>query len=82
MRIVFSVSPVQLRSTVFALRRANGKTVANGSAPLCTKEALTHTPVLVEEVLNAFEGQEVKVFLDCTVGAAGHASVIAKHHPA
>lgn len=41
----------------------------------------SHIPVLREEVIAAFEGMQIKVFFDGTVGAGGHAEAILSTHP-
>ena len=40
-----------------------------------TKES-THVPVMVDEVLDALKVREGGLFIDCTVGAGGHASAM------
>jgi len=40
-----------------------------------------HIPIMVEEVLNGFEGLELKVFYEGTLGAGGHAKAILDAHP-
>ncbi len=40
-----------------------------------------HLPVMLEECLEFFKGQHIKVFFDGTLGAAGHAEAILKDHP-
>ncbi len=40
-----------------------------------------HLPVLLKEVLLCFEGKELKVFFEGTVGAGGHAKAILEAHP-
>ena len=40
-----------------------------------------HVPVLMNEVLRSFEGSALRVFVDATLGAAGHAAKILQHHP-
>lgn len=40
-----------------------------------------HIPVLLHEFIQAFKDIELGVFVDGTVGAAGHASAILKEHP-
>ncbi|MCO5597610.1 hypothetical protein L7F22_051690 [Adiantum nelumboides] len=40
-----------------------------------------HVPVLLTEVLTAFQNVELHTFVDCTLGAAGHASCIITTHP-
>lgn len=57
--------------------------------PLCTssqspaasktvprKLALPHEPVLLEPILSHFRGENLGLFVDCTVGAGGHASAL------
>jgi len=38
-----------------------------------------HDPVLLDEVLKLLNPQPGQTFIDCTLGRAGHSSVIAKH---
>ncbi len=40
-----------------------------------------HTPVMVAECLHFFEGAQLKVFFEGTVGAGGHAKRILEAHP-
>ncbi len=40
-----------------------------------------HIPVLVEEVLEGFSSCDLPVFVDATVGLAGHAEVLLQAHP-
>jgi 16S rRNA (cytosine1402-N4)-methyltransferase len=40
-----------------------------------------HYPVLLAEVLQLFEGRQIKIFVDGTLGAGGHAEAILKAHP-
>lgn len=40
-----------------------------------------HTPVLVREILGIFEGVELKIFFEGTVGAGGHAEALLRAHP-
>ena len=42
---------------------------------------MDHTPVLLSEVLQAFEEVSLHAFVDGTLGAGGHAAEIAKAHP-
>ncbi|GBG85547.1 hypothetical protein CBR_g40185 [Chara braunii] len=37
---------------------------------------LPHVPVLLADVVNIFEGRDVRVLVDCTLGAGGHASEV------
>ena len=41
----------------------------------------SHIPVLVNEVLEVFEGRQIDTFFDGTVGAGGHAKAILERHP-
>jgi 16S rRNA (cytosine1402-N4)-methyltransferase len=40
-----------------------------------------HAPVMVAECLKGFEGIELKVFFEGTLGAGGHARAILEAHP-
>lgn len=40
-----------------------------------------HIPVLLKEVLEAFQDVKLEVFVDGTVGAGGHAAALLKAHP-
>ncbi|WCJ44377.1 Ribosomal RNA small subunit methyltransferase H [Euphorbia peplus] len=40
-----------------------------------------HVPVMLGEVVDVFASVNLKSFVDCTLGAAGHSSVIIKAHP-
>ena len=42
---------------------------------------INHISVLRDEVVQAFEGMEIKTFFDGTLGAGGHASAILEAHP-
>ena len=42
---------------------------------------MPHLPVLLSEVLKSFENQQLKVFVDGTLGAAGHSSALLSEHP-
>jgi len=42
---------------------------------------ISHISVLRDEVVQAFEGMEIKTFFDGTLGAGGHASAILEAHP-
>ncbi len=42
---------------------------------------MDHVPVLLDEVLEAFQGKSLKVFFEGTVGAAGHSKAILEAHP-
>ena len=57
-------------STMNEFNRANSQT--GGELP-----QFSHKPVLLEEVLDALSLREDGMFLDGTVGGAGHSSAIA-----
>ncbi|PAF41079.1 16S rRNA (cytosine(1402)-N(4))-methyltransferase RsmH [Helicobacter sp. 11S03491-1] len=40
-----------------------------------------HTPVLIHEVLEVFEGVEEGVIVDCTLGFGGHSEALLRHKP-
>lgn len=40
-----------------------------------------HTSVLLREILTAFQDVTLKTFVDCTLGAGGHAEALLTHHP-
>jgi hypothetical protein len=40
------------------------------------EEKAPHVAVLLKEVVSQFEGRQVRSFVDCTLGAAGHASSV------
>ena len=42
---------------------------------------MAHKPVLLSEVLKIFEGVQLKVFFEGTVGAGGHGAAILEAHP-
>lgn len=42
---------------------------------------IPHVPVLKQEVLQAFADKQLHTFIDCTLGAAGHAEAILQAHP-
>ena len=44
-------------------------------------EGAPHAPVLLREVLAAFDGRRVAVYVDGTLGAGGHAAHVARRHP-
>lgn len=46
-----------------------------------SSEKRPHTPIMVNEVLAGFEGVELKVFYEGTLGAGGHAAAILEAHP-
>ncbi len=44
------------------------------------EQKIKHFPVLLKEFLKVFEDREIEVFLDATVGGAGHARAILQMH--
>jgi hypothetical protein len=40
------------------------------------KEGPLHVAVLLKEVVAQFEGRHIRSFVDCTLGAGGHASAV------
>lgn len=42
---------------------------------------MKHTPVLLTQVLEAFQGKHIRVFFEGTVGAGGHAAALLEAHP-
>lgn len=45
------------------------------------KQNQYHVPVLMKEVLGAFDERDLSSFLDCTLGAGGHAKALLESHP-
>lgn len=45
------------------------------------KQNQYHVPVLMKEVLGAFDERDLPSFLDCTLGAGGHAKALLESHP-
>ncbi len=45
------------------------------------EKGFPHISVMKDEVLASFEGKELKVFFDGTLGAGGHAEAILEAHP-
>jgi 16S rRNA (cytosine1402-N4)-methyltransferase len=48
---------------------------------ISTMENLPHRSVLLSEVVDAFHGRSIKVFVDGTLGIGGHAEALLKDHP-
>lgn len=46
-----------------------------------SNEKRPHIPIMVEEVLRGFEGIEIEIFYEGTLGAGGHAREILQAHP-
>ncbi|MBA2368829.1 MAG: 16S rRNA (cytosine(1402)-N(4))-methyltransferase RsmH [Candidatus Protochlamydia sp.] len=45
------------------------------------KSSFPHRPVLLSEILTAFENTHLNVFIDGTLGAGGHAEALLERHP-
>jgi 16S rRNA (cytosine1402-N4)-methyltransferase len=45
------------------------------------KPSFPHRPVLLSEIIEAFENSHLKVFVDGTLGAGGHAEALLERHP-
>ncbi len=45
------------------------------------EEYPSHTPVLPEQILEAFDVGSIETLVDCTVGLGGHAGLLLEHHP-
>ncbi|NGX41121.1 MAG: Ribosomal RNA small subunit methyltransferase H [Candidatus Anoxychlamydiales bacterium] len=45
------------------------------------QQKIKHFPVLLKEFIKSFEGRKIEVFLDGTLGGAGHARAILEAHP-
>lgn len=43
--------------------------------------SLSHIPVMANELLSLFEDKKLRVFLDGTLGAGGHANILLQAHP-
>lgn len=52
---------------------------AEGNRPV--NGAFVHEPVMLDEVLQAFVGMDSGVFLDATLGGAGHSRAVLEAHP-
>eukprot|EP00798_Chlamydomonas_sp_ICE-L_P010090 gene10090-7985_t len=63
------------RSSGMRLRAAGDHT------PAVDADGAPHVSVLLNEVLEAFQPLDVKVYVDCTLGAGGHAVAVTKAHP-
>jgi len=60
---------------------ARASFASEGGAGAEEAAAEPHIPVLLEPILEMFRGQHVRVYLDGTLGAGGHAAAIAQEHP-
>ncbi|PSC75684.1 16S rRNA (cytosine(1402)-N(4))-methyltransferase [Micractinium conductrix] len=67
---------------VRALLARAAAAVAPEAAPAAGAAAeQPHVSVLLDEVLKAFEGLQVRCYVDGTLGAGGHASAVLRAHP-
>jgi 16S rRNA (cytosine1402-N4)-methyltransferase len=48
---------------------------------MTSSNAAPHIPIMVHEVISNFDGADLKVFFDGTLGAGGHARAILEAHP-
>jgi len=60
---------------------AAGQQPAAAPAAVDDEPEAPHVPVLLQEVLQSFSGRPVKVYVDCTLGAGGHATNMLQQHP-
>ena len=61
-------------------RAASRAAVPRGGASAAASSSPPHVSVMLEEVLGAFHGRELRTFVDCTLGAGGHSSAVAAAH--
>lgn len=54
---------------------------ASSTASASQAPTVPHVPVLLDEILGFFEDVSVRVYIDGTLGAGGHAEAVARHHP-
>lgn len=57
-----------------------GREVCTHAAP-SNAPTVPHVPVLLDEILGFFADMPVRVYVDGTLGAGGHAEAVARHHP-
>ena len=64
-------------------KRAHKKLLCAGAAETGTGASAStqHVPVLLHETLHAFSSLQISTYIDCTLGAGGHALAIAEQHP-
>ena len=53
----------------------------NSKSKNSEKISKVHIPVLLDELLQLFEGKEIETFYEGTLGLGGHAEAISKAHP-
>ena len=58
-------------------------TASSHPAPLISEDdaEAPHVPVLLEEIMGFFQESKVRVYVDGTLGAGGHASEVVRRHP-
>uniref|UniRef100_A0A5B7BDW1 Putative S-adenosyl-L-methionine-dependent methyltransferase, MraW n=1 Tax=Davidia involucrata TaxID=16924 RepID=A0A5B7BDW1_DAVIN len=62
-------------------RRTRSDKEFNEESVLRYGDSATHIPVMLGEVLEVFASLQLRSFVDCTLGAAGHSSAIIQSHP-
>ncbi|KAI8547764.1 hypothetical protein RHMOL_Rhmol07G0220800 [Rhododendron molle] len=62
-------------------RRTRSDKEFDEDAVLRYGDSATHIPVMLGEVLDVFSSLQLRSFVDCTLGAAGHSSAIIQAHP-
>jgi len=73
-------SGLQMPPSLHAWRRGGGIARAlRTRAASASSEA--HVPVLLPQVLSAFEGRRLHCYVDATLGAGGHAAAVLAAHP-
>ncbi|GLI69858.1 hypothetical protein VaNZ11_014575, partial [Volvox africanus] len=74
---------ISRHAPVPVLSRACHSTVSGASCGHNPAEstAYPHVPVLLREVIDAFKPVAMHVYLDCTLGAGGHAAAMVSAHP-
>ena len=70
-----------LRGRVFSTAPCPAGSLAEASRAAAPGEAAPHVPVLMREVLGAFEGRSLRRFFDGTLGGGGHATALLRAHP-
>ncbi|XP_065848205.1 uncharacterized protein [Euphorbia lathyris] len=62
-------------------RRTRSEREFGGSSCYEFSDNENHIPVMLGEVVDVFSSLNLRSFVDCTLGAAGHSSMIIKAHP-
>ncbi|KAI8464647.1 MAG: MraW methylase family-domain-containing protein [Monoraphidium minutum] len=76
-----STWPAQLSRRTCCCAASAGSAAAVGASQQQPDQEAPHVSVLLDEVLQAFSGRQVKVYVDCTLGAGGHAVAMMRQHP-